>query len=67
MTIRNLIKKRLASYGWSAYRLGQESGIPIRTVQGYLRGSRDMTGEKLEAIFKALDIEIKPKQKNRGK
>ena len=36
------------------------SGVPIRTVQAYLSGEIDLTGEKLALICDVLGLELRP-------
>ena len=67
MSFRKIIQQEVARRGWSGYRLGQESGIPIRTVQQYLAGRADMTGEKLAMLCEALGLGIRPTGRRKGK
>lgn len=65
MSFRETILKELKKRDWSAYKLGQESGLPIRTVQAYLAGRLDTSGERLAAMCDALELELKVKKTSR--
>ena len=58
MSFREAILKELKRRDWSAYRLGKEAGVPIRTVQKYLTGQCDMAGERVEVLCKALGLKL---------
>lgn len=62
---RETIKREMTRREWSAYRLGQESGVPIRTVQQYVSGGCDLLAERVELLCKALGLELRTKQKGR--
>ncbi len=57
---REIIQKEVGRRGWSAYRLGKESGVPIRTVQAYLSGTCDLSGERIAVLCKTLGLELRP-------
>ncbi len=61
------IKRELARRGWSGYRLGHEARMPVRTIQAYLSGDRDLTGKRLAKVLDTLDLELRPKQQRRRK
>ena len=63
--IRKLITTRLQALGWTPYRLAKELAgqVKMRTLYDYVNGTQDMTGEKLAAVFDALDLEIVPRAK----
>lgn len=65
MTFRETIARETERRGWSAYRLGQESGVPIRTVQQYLAGTCDLVGERIGKLCDAVGLELR--HKARGK
>ena len=56
--IRDAILREMKRYRWSAYRLGQESGVPIRTVQDFVAGTSDLAGERLSKLCAALGLRI---------
>ncbi|GAF69583.1 unnamed protein product [marine sediment metagenome] len=62
-SFREKIRREAKRRGWSGYRLGQESGVPIRTVQQYLRGACDLSGERLAKLCKALGLELKSRRR----
>lgn len=64
---RAVIKRELERRGWSAYRLGKESGLPIRTVQAYVAGQCDLMAERVAAMCDALGLELGPKRRQKGK
>lgn len=65
MNIREIVMRTMAERGWSAYKVGQESGVPIRTVQRYVQGVNDLHGEHLGAILDALELDIRPGRRGR--
>ena len=64
---RTTIQRELDRREWSAYRLGQESGIPIRTVQAYLSGTCDLTGERIAIMCATLGLEVRRVRGKGGK
>jgi transcriptional regulator with XRE-family HTH domain len=63
MSFRSIVKKEAGRRGWSGYRLGKESGVPIRTIQKFLAGDADMTAGRLERICLVLGLELRPMRK----
>ena len=63
MTFRETIARETERRGWSAYRLGKESGVHIRTVQQYLAGTCDLVGERIAKLSAALGLELRPARK----
>lgn len=61
--IRDTIRRELKRRKWSAYRLAQESGLKLRGVQDFMAGTAEMNCARLEHVFKALDLELRPKRK----
>ena len=55
---REVIIREMKRCGWSSYRLGQESGVPIRTVQRYTSGGCDLVAERVALLCKALGLRI---------
>lgn len=66
MTWRKIILRTLEKHEWSGYRLGKESGVPIRTIQKFLSGS-DITMSRLERICSALNLKLRPARRRREK
>ncbi len=66
MDFRKIIKEAADARGWSAYRLGQEAGMPIRTVQAYFASERDLSGGRLARLCKALDLGLRPIRRKGG-
>jgi len=64
---RETIIRELKRRGWSSYRLGQESGVPIRTVQRYTSGGCDLRGETVALMCKALGLELRPHKQTKGR
>ena len=64
---RGAIERETKRRGWSAYRLGKESGVPIRTVQHYLAGGCDLVGKRIAKLCEALNLEVRPKTKRKRK
>lgn len=62
-SFRQIIQEELSRRAWTGYRLGKESGVPIRSVQAYLAGQVDMSGGRLERLCDALGLELRPKRK----
>lgn len=60
MGFREIVKRETDKQGMSGYRLAQLSGVPMRTVQRFLSGKTDVTAHNLEAIAKALGLELRP-------
>jgi transcriptional regulator with XRE-family HTH domain len=62
MSFRRIILAEVERQGLSGYRLAAMSGIPMRSVQGYLAGDHDMQGERLARIAKALQLGAAPER-----
>ena len=67
MSFRKIIKAELRRRGWSGYRLGKETDLPIRSIQAYLAGQYDMTGERLATVCEVLGLELKRTRKAKGR
>lgn len=50
----------------SGYRIGKLSGLPIRTVQAYLAGATDLSGERVEKIAVVLGLRL-VRRTNKGR
>lgn len=59
------IKAELDRRGWSAYKLAQEAELPLRTVQNYVSGSHGTVDRNIDAMLKALDLEVVRKHKGK--
>lgn len=67
MSFRKIIAAEVNRRGLSGYGLAKMSGLPIRTVQAYLAGDYDLTGERLACVAEALGLELKGKRgRNKG-
>lgn len=69
MSFRKIIQREVKKQGISGYRLGKMIGPEVaseRMVQAYLAGDADMTGEKLAAMCKVLNLELRPRQRKDG-
>ena len=67
MELRKVIQTELDRRDWSAYRLAKEAGLPVRGVQVYLQGRAEIRSDRLAAICKALDLELRRKGKRKGR
>ena len=67
MDFRRIISRELERRGWSGYKLGQVSGVPIRTCQAYMSGQCDLAASRVATMAEALDLELRPKQRRRKK
>lgn len=58
--IRKIILQRLHEKQWSQYRLWQEldGKISEPQINQYLRGDKDMSGERLQKIFDVLELRV---------
>ncbi len=63
MSFRKVIQARAREMKISGYRIAQLSGVPMRTVQAYLAGDVDASGERVAKIAEALGLELKLKTK----
>ena len=66
MSFRKIIQRETKKQGISGYRLAKMVGpgvASMRLVQAYLAGQADMTGERLAAVCKALNLELGPRQR----
>jgi transcriptional regulator with XRE-family HTH domain len=64
MSFRRIIQREAQRQGLSGYRIAALAGMSMRTVQAYLAGSRDLTGERLAKIADALGLELRPKRRS---
>ena len=65
MSFRTIITAEVERQGVSGYRLARMSGVAERTLQAYLSGSQDLTGEKLSLVADALGLELRRVRKRR--
>lgn len=63
MSFRKVIQAEAQRQQLSGYRIAKLAGMPMRTVQAYLAGERDLTGERLTKVVAALGLELRPKQR----
>lgn len=64
---REMIVREMSRRGWSAYRLGKQSGLSIRTTQQYVGGTCDLAGQRIELLCKALALELRPGRRGKRK
>lgn len=50
------IKTAMASLGWNAARLSKESGVNEATISRAFKKGKDISGDNLHSIFKALGL-----------
>lgn len=62
-SFRQIIESEVERRGWSAYRLAKEAGLPMRTVQAFMSGTCDLGMVRLEAVCRALGLELRPVKK----
>lgn len=67
MSFREIIKAEVKQRGLSGYRVGKLAEMPIRTVQAYLSGERDLSGERVAKIAAVLGFELKLVKGQKGK
>ena len=65
MDLRQIVIGEMESQGISGYRMAQLTGFNATTINSYVNGERDMTGERLEMLLDVLGLEVKTKWKNR--
>ena len=68
MSFRKIVQRETKKQGISGYRLAKMVGPEVasaRMIQAYLAGDADMTGERLTAICKALNLELRSRKKGR--
>ena len=66
MSFRKIIQREAKKRGISGYRLAKMVGPEVasmRMVQAYVAGDADMTGERLAAVCKALNLELRPRKR----
>ena len=70
MDFRKTIKDELTRRGMTQSRLAELADMMIPRVSDYLRGKRDVYGETLERMLKALNLKITTRsiaRKRKGK
>ena len=65
MDLRQIVIGEMESQGISGCRMAQLTGLNATTINRYVNGERDMTGERLEMLLDVLGLEVKKKWKNR--
>jgi ribosome-binding protein aMBF1 (putative translation factor) len=65
MSFRNTIENEMRRRGWSAYRLAKAAGLSIRTVQAYVAGDLDTSGARIEAMSRALGLQLHHRQRSK--
>ena len=64
---RKEIMREAKRQGLSAYALANAAGLPIRGVQAFLAGERDITCVRLAALMDVLGIKLKRSDKQKGR
>lgn len=59
MTIREKVTEAMQNQSVSRYRLAKLSGVSESHINRYLNGESDLTGDKLDKVFKVLGLVIK--------
>ena len=61
MSFRKTIQREVKRQGLSGYALAKmaEPIVSMRMIQAYLRGTNDMSGERLAAICNVLGLELR--------
>ncbi|MCH8805197.1 MAG: helix-turn-helix domain-containing protein [Planctomycetes bacterium] len=59
---REIIRREVRRQKLSGYRIGKLADMPARTIQSYLAGTRDLTGERLAQVCRVLGLELQPKR-----
>lgn len=58
MSIRETVIQEMKRQGLTQYRLAELAGISQPRVNDYVRGRRDMRGESLDKVFRALGLTL---------
>lgn len=67
VSFREIVRREMKRQGLSGYRLAKLANLNLRGVQAYVAGERDMVGERLAKVCKALGLELKPKRRTKGR
>lgn len=62
MSFRKIIQREVRRQGLSGYRIGKLADMSPRTIQSYLAGTRDLTGERLAQVCRVLGLTLQPKR-----
>ncbi len=57
------IKRRISADGRSLYRLALDAGISVAILQWFTRGERGITLKTADRLCRALDLELRPKER----
>ena len=64
MSFRRLIQRAAKRQGLSGYAIARLcDGLSERSIQRYLRGTNDLSGEKVAKLASALGLELREKKK----
>ncbi len=64
---RKDILREAKRQGLSAYALAKAAGLPIRGVQAFLSGERDITCVRLAALMDVLGIKLRRSGRQKGR
>lgn len=67
MDVRRIIIDRMEARGVTQADLAEMTGMTRPRVNAYLRGHRDIYVDTLIRICKALDLDIKPTKRRKGR
>ena len=65
MSFRKVVQKEAQRRGLSGYRIAKMADVPMRTVQAYLAGDCDISGERVAKIAAALGLELRRRPRTR--
>lgn len=67
MSFRSIILKEVERQQLSGYRLAKMADVPMRTVQAYLAGDCDLSGERIAKLANALGLTLRRAKAKRTK
>ena len=67
MDVRRIIMDRMAELGITQTHLAELTGITRPRINAWLRGNRGYNAETLLRILEALDLEIRPARRRKGR
>ena len=67
MNLRQTIADRMTELDVSQRNLEALTGICQSRICDYLTGKRDMVGDNVALMLEALDLEVRPKRRKKGR
>jgi predicted XRE-type DNA-binding protein len=67
MDIRQIVVDRMAQRRITQTLLAELTGITRERINAYVRGHRDFHAKTLARVFSALDLEIRPVRRRKGR